>query len=205
MLFLLLFLPFICNFDFIFFFIQNINQNPPPGVYQAEHELMCSGTTTCICILFWILYQCTIMTCYHLCAEHFSFPSFSFLLSFLPLFFSLTHAQQAARTGQTEGNHTASLAPLQPSPHGPSQPCPPSKPRPPASPPPFPSLTSSPWALMELQVRSWPPPMESLTQTHFSLWDDQNACIWPLSCYPHPQFYPKWTLISEFCGIPFFN
>jgi hypothetical protein len=34
---------------------------------------------------------------------------------------------------------------------------------------------------------------------------NQNGCTRPPSCYPRHQFYLKWTLISGFCGIPFFQ
>jgi hypothetical protein len=46
---------------------------------------------------------------------------------------------------------------------------------------------------------------EDFNQGCFSLWDDQNGCARPSSCYPLTQFYPKPTLISEFCEISFFK
>jgi hypothetical protein len=79
----------------------------------------------------------------------------------------------------------------------------PSRPSPSPS---LPSPASSPMVLpMELQLRPWLLPMESTNQSCFSLWDNQNRCTRPPSCYPRPQFYLKPILISGFYGISFFN
>jgi hypothetical protein len=110
----------------------------------------------------------------------FSFPSFSFpLLS--SSFSSSSHEQQNSRE-QQQGARTEHRVP---SAHGPPPP-PSSHPhgRPKVRPLPLSSfrlfLLSRELAmlsLMELQLRPWPPPMESLTQSRFSSWDDQNGCI----------------------------
>jgi hypothetical protein len=51
-------------------------------------------------------------------------------------------------------------------------------------PPPSTLRQAPPWPAMELEVRPWPPPMESSKQAHFSLWDDQKRCAQPLLLYP---------------------
>jgi hypothetical protein len=74
-----------------------------------------------------------------------------------------------------------------------------------ASPPPPLSLRRAPHDRQSSsQVWQWPLTMEGLNQARFSSWDNQNRCALPSSCYPHHQFYPKRTLITEFCWILFF-
>jgi hypothetical protein len=140
---------------------------------------------------------------------HFFFPfSFSPFLSFLFLslyfwffFLTLEHLQVQRET-----------EPVGPSSSAPSHGAPSPGRTPshvPLSPSSFlisPLSGKSPWRLPWSSNSSHGcPPMESLNQAHFSSCDDQNRCTRPPSCYPRPQFYPKWTLISGFCGISFFN
>jgi hypothetical protein len=112
------------------------------------------------------------------------FLFFSFLFFFISLSSSSSsrsiscHVQQeySKQNTKTARAELPLAAPTTPLPHGTSQatplPCTASSLSPAPS---FPSLPSHhgcfPWA----QVRPWPPPMESLTQAHFSSWDDQNS------------------------------
>jgi hypothetical protein len=143
-----------------------------------------------------------------------NFAFFSFFSSFLSLpflFFSLSscflltysreHVQHTPNREQasSSSSEAASLAPLlQPS----LSPC---RPKPcPLSSPLLPLSSELPMAPHGSSNSGHGcPPKESLTQSSFSSWDDQNGCTWPPSCYPHTQFYLKRTLISEFWGISF--
>jgi hypothetical protein len=69
MLFRLILVPFIINIDFTLFQID----------YKPKCSTWSLSSTTCInvlwkyylCILTWMLYQCTVMTYCHLGTEHF--------------------------------------------------------------------------------------------------------------------------------------
>jgi hypothetical protein len=72
-------------------------------------------------------------------------------------------------------------------------------------PPPLPSPASSPWPAMELSSLAMAASHGEAQPSSFFSWDNQNRYTRPSTCYPHSQFYLKLTLISEFCGILFFN
>jgi hypothetical protein len=136
----------------------------------------------------------------------FPFPSFSFSSLFLRSL--LPHEQHLHRQQSQVLSHSSrtelSRHWHQP-PHG--SPHPQAAPPSPPTPSPLSSLSSElphglPWSS---NSGHGCPPMRSFNQGHFSSWDDQNGCARPPSCYLHPHFYPKRTLISDFFRILFFN
>jgi hypothetical protein len=131
----------------------------------------------------------------------FFFPSILLLFSLSSLLLPPSYfLPSPTASSHEQGDSTEQLGPSLPS-------C---SPVPPLAVPPLLPPLSSPASSamvppMELQLRPWPPPIESSNQGRISSWDNQNGCTRPLSCYPHPQFYPKRTRISVFCGILVFN
>jgi energy-coupling factor transporter transmembrane protein EcfT len=109
----------------------------------------------------------------------FLFLHFLFLLSFLLFFLTFSFSRTECRTRKTA---TSSQLLIAAPPHG----APSSTPchrlaAPPYSPVPLPSFSplqrapqGRPW---KLQLQLQPPLMQSLRQTCFSSWDDQNGCI----------------------------